>query len=100
MSLLQVYIVECSDSKYYTGVTNDIERRLYEHNHSEDLTSYTYSRRPVRLVWHSEEMAPDQAIELEKQLKGWRREKKEALINGNWDLLHILAKRLKKSKKK
>lgn len=96
MSLLQVYIVECSDGKYYTGVSYDIERRLYEHNYSEEYTSYTYSRRPVKLVWHSDEMSPDQAIELEKQLKGWRREKKAALINGQWNLLHELSRRKKK----
>ncbi len=98
--MLQVYILKCSDGLYYTGVSNDVESRVYEHNNSEDTKSFTYSRRPVTLAWVSEAMGPNQAIEFEKQIKGWRREKKEALINGQWELLHMLAKRIKKSEKK
>jgi len=93
MNLLQVYILKCSDGKYYVGVTNDIERRIYEHNNSDDKKSFTYKRRPVELVWFSEDMDPDQAIELEKQIKGWRREKKEALIAERWDILPFLSLR-------
>lgn len=95
MSLLQTYIVRCCDGIYYTGVTNDIERRLYEHNNSEDKKSFTYRRRPVILVFLSDEMDPDQAIEFEKQIKGWRREKKEALIRGDWESLPELSLRKK-----
>jgi len=99
MSKLQVYILHCSDNSYYTGVSNDPERRLFEHNNSEDYRSYTYNRRPVVLKWISEEMDPDQAIEFEKQVKGWRREKKEALINGEWNKLPELSmNKYKKSK--
>jgi len=100
MNMLQVYILKCSDGLYYTGVSNDVESRVYEHNNSEDTKSFTYRRRLVTLSCVSEEMGPNQAIELEKQIKGWRREKKEALIKGQWELLHLLAKRTKKPKKK
>jgi putative endonuclease len=79
-----VYILECSDNSYYTGVTNNLERRILEHQSGESESSYTFSRRPVKLRWYSEDMDPDQAIELEKQIKGWRKSKKEALINGDW----------------
>lgn len=95
MNLLQVYIIECSDGKYYTGVSNDVEARVAQHNIGEDKTAYTFSRRPVILAWVSDEMDPNQAIELEKQKKGWRREKKKTLIDGQWDLLPELSKTAK-----
>lgn len=95
MKQLCVYIVRCSDNSYYTGVTNNIDRRLFEHNTGLNKESYTYKRRPVKLVFHYL-LPPHQAIQFEKQIKGWRREKKEALINDKWDLLPELAK--KKSK--
>ena len=91
MNLLNVYILKCNDNSYYTGVTNNIERRLYEHENGVNTTCYTFSRRPLMLVWHSESMDAIQAIELEKQIKGWRKSKKEALIAGNWDKLIKLA---------
>jgi len=88
-----VYILLCSDNSYYTGITNDLERRLYEHQNGINPGSYTCKRRPVKLVFH--EMFPDvnQAIAFEKQVKGWKRAKKEAIINGNWHLLPEVAKR-------
>lgn len=85
-----VYILECSDGSYYTGVTNDPERRLYEHQ-SGLVKGYTHSRRPVKLAWCSEEMDIWSAIENEKRIKGWRRAKKEALIKGEWDKLPELS---------
>ena len=98
MNLLQVYILECSDGSYYTGVSNDVEARVALHNTGEDKKAYTYSRRPVKLAWVSDELDPNQAIELEKQINGWRREKKMALINGKWDLLPELSKTAKNPK--
>ena len=87
-----VYILLCSDNSYYTGVTNDIERRLYEHENGMNPGSYTCKRRPVKLVLH--ERFPDvtQAIAFEKQVKGWKRAKKEAIINGDWHLLPEISK--------
>ena len=81
-----VYILKCSDDSFYTGVTNDVERRLYEHNTS-TVRSYTINRKPLELVWASHAMDMQDAIVLEKQIKGWRREKKIALINERYEQL-------------
>jgi len=91
-----VYILLCSDGSYYTGVTNDIERRLYEHQNGENENCYTFSRRPLKLVFHETFCDINQAIAFEKQVKGWRRTKKEAIIRGEWHLLPELSR--KKSK--
>jgi len=86
-----VYILKCADGSYYTGVTNDIELRFKQHNAGIDPTSYTYSRRPVELVFMNEFKYIDQAIAFEKQVKGWSRKKKEAIINDNWEDLKGLS---------
>ncbi|WP_426669043.1 GIY-YIG nuclease family protein [Mucilaginibacter sp. McL0603] len=90
-----VYILLCSDNSYYTGITNNLERRFYEHQLGEDSQCYTYKRRPLKLVFCENFGDVNQAIAFEKQVKGWRRAKKEALINGNWDLLPELSKTAK-----
>lgn len=90
-----VYILLCSDSSYYTGVTNDMERRLYEHENGVDPKCYTFKRRPIKLVFHENFNDITQAIAFEKQVKGWRRAKKEAIINGDWHLLPELSKKYK-----
>jgi putative endonuclease len=90
-----VYILLCSDNSYYTGITNNLERRLYEHENGIDPKSYTFKRRPVKLVFQEMFTEVIQAIAFEKQVKGWSRAKKEALINGNWDLLPELSKTAK-----
>ncbi|MCB9335653.1 MAG: GIY-YIG nuclease family protein [Flavobacteriales bacterium] len=87
MKTYYVYILQCSDNSYYTGVTNDIERRVIEHNLGEDKQAYTYRKRPVKLVWFEYYNDINQAIEKEKQIKGWSRKKKKALINNDFDLL-------------
>jgi putative endonuclease len=87
-----VYIVECSDKSYYTGVTNDVERRLWEHNNGDDKKSYTYKRRPVQLKYCEHFLQIQNAIAWEKQLKGWSRKKKEALFNDDWEEIKYLAK--------
>jgi putative endonuclease len=87
-----VYILRCGDGSYYTGVTNDPERRLAEHEEGSDPNAYTYTRRPVELLWYDAFLSPVAAIEVEKQIKGWSRKKKEALIAGNYDLLPELSK--------
>jgi putative endonuclease len=86
-----VYILECSDSSYYTGITNNIERRLFEHENGFNNFCYTYKRRPVELQFHQEFNDVLQAIYFEKKIKGWSRAKKKALIEGNWDMLQILS---------
>ncbi|MBX2971395.1 MAG: GIY-YIG nuclease family protein [Cyclobacteriaceae bacterium] len=87
-----VYIVECSDRMYYTGVTNNLDRRIWEHNEGIDQKSFTYNRRPVTLKYYEYFSDINQAISWEKQLKGWSRKKKEALFDRDWDKLKILAK--------
>ena len=92
-----VYIIECSDKSYYVGVTNNIERRIVEHNLGLDIKSYTYNKRPVILKFCEEFEDPVQAITLEKKLKGWNRKKKEALFKGNWEEIKKLTKTTKLS---
>ncbi len=92
-----VYILECSDLSYYTGVTNDLERRLLEHEHGIDPDAYTFKRKPVKVVYYNQFSSITQAVALEKQIKGWTRKKKEALINEEWDKLPDLAKCLNKT---
>lgn len=87
-----VYILLCSDNSYYTGVTNDIDRRLYEHQSGYDQKSYTFKRRPIKLLFMEHFYDINRAIAFEKQVKGWNRAKKEALIRGDWEALKELAK--------
>ena len=92
-----VYILACSDNSYYTGVTNDIERRLYEHDAGFDKESYTYIRRPLELKYLEKFDDINKAIEREKQIKKWSRKKKEALFEENYCLLKVLSKKIRKS---
>ena len=86
-----VYIVRCGDNSYYTGITNDLSRRLLEHNEGMDPKSYTFNKRPVTLQFQYAFEEVRFAIAMEKQIKGWSRKKKEALIRGEFDLLPILS---------
>jgi len=86
-----VYILQCADSFYYTGVTNDLERRVNEHN-SGLIEGSTSKRLPVRLVYQQGFQCIDDAIHAEKQIKGWSRKKKEALIKGDFKNLILLSK--------
>ena len=97
--IFYVYIVRCSDGSYYTGITNDLKRRVYEHNHKNDPGSYTNNRKPVVLVYYEEFSNPMDAIRREKQIKGWSRDKKEALISGNTNKLVELSKRSRLKRK-
>jgi putative endonuclease len=87
-----VYILHCSDGSYYVGsARTSLEQRVAEHN-SGVFGGYTARRRPVELVFHQEFERVTDAVAAERQLKGWTRAKKEALIAGNFDTLHTLAK--------
>ena len=85
-----VYILQCSDGHYYTGCTSNLERRLWEHQTGQ-YPGYTSKRLPVVLKFFQRFARMDEAIRAEKQIKGWSRAKKEALIAGDFDLLHRLA---------
>jgi putative endonuclease len=91
METYTVYILKCADHSYYTGVTNDIDRRLYEHHNAINPTCYTSTKRPLVLVFCEHFKDINEAISFEKQIKGWSRKKKEAIINDNWDKLKELS---------
>ncbi|MBS7255528.1 GIY-YIG nuclease family protein [Flavobacterium branchiicola] len=97
MKLYYVYILKCSDGSYYTGMTNNINRRLDEHNYGVNKESYTYNKRPLELVFCTEFNDVIQAISFEKQVKGWSRKKKEAIINDKWEDLKKLSVCLNKT---
>lgn len=88
---LYVYILKCSDGTYYTGVTNNPEKRLEEHNSGENKKSYTFLRRPVQMIYCERFTDFNLAIKWEKRIKDWNRKKKEALIKENWTQLKIEA---------
>lgn len=90
-----VYILKCGDGSYYVGVTNDLERRLQEHNSGMDKRAYTYRKTPVTLMFYEIFHDANQAIEFEKQVKGWSRKKKEALIERDFEKLVKLSNRKK-----
>jgi len=88
-----VYILRCSDGSYYVGSTRtSLEVRVAEHN-SGHYGGYTLGRRPVVLVWSQDFDRITDAIAAERQLKGWSRAKKQALIAGDLNLLQELSKR-------
>jgi len=86
-----VYILKCADGSYYTGITNDVDRRFNEHQSGYNRKAYTFRRRPLELVFYLDFPDPVQAIDFEKQVKGWTRKKKEAIIRGDWESLKELA---------
>lgn len=87
-----VYIVECRDGSYYTGVTNDVDRRVEQHNEGLDPNCYTFKRRPVTLKYYEHFFHIKNAIAWEKQVKGWSRKKKEALFKRDYKGIQELAK--------
>jgi putative endonuclease len=88
------YMLRCADGSYYVGSTSydDIEIRVGEHNDGR-FEGYTHSRRPVTLVWAERFEDLLQAQECERRIKGWQREKKEALARRDFDALQNLSKR-------
>jgi putative endonuclease len=85
-----MYILECSDGSYYTGSTKNLELRLQQHENGEGA-NHTKKRLPVKLVYLEEFQRIDEAFYREKQVQGWSRKKKEALIAGNSDKLPELS---------
>ena len=85
-----MYILECADGSYYTGSTNNLELRLAQHQNGEGA-NHTKKRLPVKLVYYEEFQRIDEAFNREKQVQGWGRKKKEALINSTLNDLHNLA---------
>ena len=80
-----------SDGLTYTGITNDLSRRLNEHQNGLKPSSFTYKRRPVKLIFSQEFNDVLQAIYFEKKIKKWSGKKKLALAKGDYDLIQILS---------
>ena len=76
-----VYILNCSDNTLYTGIAKDIDKRLYEHNHSKKGAKYTKMRRPVELVYSENAKDRSSALKREYEIKKLPRDKKLELIN-------------------
>jgi putative endonuclease len=85
------YILLCADNSYYTGHTEDLDHRIAEHQVGRS-GGYTRNRRPVRLVWSQDFPTRYEALSAERQIKGWSRAKKDALIRGDWERLSLLAR--------
>jgi putative endonuclease len=85
-----MYILECCDGSYYTGSTIDLQRRLNQHQAGVGA-NHTKKRLPVKLVYSEEYQRIATAFYREKQVQGWSRKKKEALIRGEYEKLPELA---------
>jgi predicted GIY-YIG superfamily endonuclease len=90
MKPFYVYLLRCADGSYYCGQTDNLDARMQQHGAGN--IGYTSTRKPVALVWQGEFERRDEALAIERQIKGWTRAKKEALIAGNWDRISELAK--------
>ena len=86
-----MYILLCANGQFYTGSTNDLERRLTQHQNGEG-SNFTKKYLPVELVYYEEFQRIDEAFYREKQVQGWHRKKKEALIMGNHQELPRLSR--------
>jgi putative endonuclease len=85
-----MYILECANGKYYVGSTNNLKKRIAEHQLGEGA-NFTSKHLPVKLVYFEEFRRIDLAFDREKQVQGWSRKKKESLIYGDRDQLHGLS---------
>jgi putative endonuclease len=90
-----VYMLRCSDGSLYVGSAtgDDIGPRVAQHNAGAFPNGYTWSRRPVTLIWSEHFGRITDAIATERQIKGWSRAKKLALADGDWERVKTLAKR-------
>jgi len=86
-----MYILKCADGTYYVGSTVNLEKRFSQHQAGEGA-NYTRRRLPVELVYYEEYERIDQAFYREKQVQGWSRKKKEALIKGEYHKLPELSR--------
>jgi len=87
-------MLQCADRSYYVGHTDELEKRVLQHERGE-CGGYPSTRRPVRLVFTQGFALREEALAAELQIKGWSRKKKEALVQGNWAEMSRLAQRRK-----
>lgn len=86
------YMLHCRGGYFYAGHTDDLERRVAQHQYG-TLPGFTADHRPVALVWSQEFQTRDEAKAVERRIKGWSRAKKLALIRSDWSLISALAKK-------
>jgi predicted GIY-YIG superfamily endonuclease len=86
-----VYILRCADGSYYTGHTDNLEKRFDEHQ-AGACGGYTAERLPVELAWSQECASREEALAAEQQIKGWGRKKKEAMMRGDWSEVNRLGR--------
>ncbi len=85
-----VYILKCVDGSYYTGHTDNLEIRINQHKTGE-CAGYTATRLPLEFIWSQEFNTREEALAAERQIKGWSRKKKEAMMRGDWAEVSRLA---------
>ena len=91
MKVYHVYLLECSDKTIYTGVTNNLKRRLEEHHEGLIKSAYTFKRRPLKLLYTNAFGSVKEAITFEKRIQKWSAVKKRALAEGDFEKLRELA---------
>ena len=85
------YMLHCNAGRFYVGHTDDLERRLWQHE-TGAIRGFTLAYLPVKLVWSQDFTTREEAKAAEKQIKGWSRAKKLALIRGDWTEISRLAR--------
>ena len=93
------YMLHCADRSFYVGHTDDLDARIGAHQ-SGLIRGYTCTRLPVKLVWADEFPSRYEALQAERQIKGWSRAKKLALIRGDWSLISALARNSEEKEKR
>ncbi|MEN2748871.1 TrmH family RNA methyltransferase [Sphingomonas sp. T9W2] len=88
--MFHVYILKCSDGTYYTGHTDDLDRRIAEHQ-SGAIPGYTADRLPIELMWSETFQSRTEALDREAQVKDWSKKKKEGLFRGDWSTVSTAA---------
>jgi predicted GIY-YIG superfamily endonuclease len=79
-----LYMLRCADDSFYVGHTDNLESRIAQHQQGAFPDCYTFTRRPVRLVYSQDFATRDEAFVMERRIKGWSRAKKVALIGRDW----------------
>ncbi|MEY2159964.1 MULTISPECIES: GIY-YIG nuclease family protein [unclassified Rhodanobacter] len=86
-----LYILECADGSFYIGHTDDLDRRIEQHDTGRGC-AYTATRCPVKLVHAQGFETRGEALAMERKLKGWSRAKKQAYMVGDWEAVSLLSK--------
>jgi putative endonuclease len=92
--------LKCSNGTFYTGSTSNFYDRIYDHISGADSKSYTYRLRLVKLVWVEEYETRIDALNVEKQIKGWSHAKKQALINNDFEEIHQIVNQERKKRER